>query len=215
MENLDLYEKVRAVPQEAQKPIKGGRLSGMTDINPMWRIKKLTEQFGPCGIGWYPEIVDRRIENGSGDQKVAIIDIQLFVKIDGGWSKPIPGTGGSMLVANEKSGPFTSDEAFKMAYTDALSVCCKLLGMGADIYWQSDRDKYTGMPEETRPQKPAIPPVCSCSSCGKEIISIKNGGKLYTAADIAKNTKNTYGKPLCWACARKEEASRAAGSNPA
>ena len=46
MENLELYEKVRSVPENAQKEIKGGRLKGMTDINPMWRIKKLTEEFG-------------------------------------------------------------------------------------------------------------------------------------------------------------------------
>ena len=49
MGNLDLYDKVRAVPKEAQKQISGGRLNGMTDINPMWRIKTLTEQFGVCG----------------------------------------------------------------------------------------------------------------------------------------------------------------------
>ena len=50
--NLDIYNNVRAVPAEAKKEIRGGRLNGKTDINPMWRIKKLTEQFGPCGIGW-------------------------------------------------------------------------------------------------------------------------------------------------------------------
>jgi len=30
-DNLAIYNKVRKVPQEAQKPIKGGRLKGMTD----------------------------------------------------------------------------------------------------------------------------------------------------------------------------------------
>ena len=34
MENLELYEKVRAVPDNAKKPISRGRLNGMTDINP-------------------------------------------------------------------------------------------------------------------------------------------------------------------------------------
>lgn len=50
MENLEIYEKVREVPEKAQKKIEAGRLKGMTDINPMWRIKVLTEQFGVCGI---------------------------------------------------------------------------------------------------------------------------------------------------------------------
>ena len=39
-----------------KKTIKGGKLSGFTDINPMWRIQKLTELFGVCGVGWYTEI---------------------------------------------------------------------------------------------------------------------------------------------------------------
>ncbi len=50
------------------------------------------------------------------------------------WSSPIPGIGGSMLVAKEQSGLHTSDEAYKMAITDALSVAMKMLGVAADIY---------------------------------------------------------------------------------
>ena len=56
-DNLYIYNQGRQVPQEAQKEIKAGRLKGMKDINPMWRIKKLTELFGPCGVGWKYRIV--------------------------------------------------------------------------------------------------------------------------------------------------------------
>ena len=59
MENLDIYENVRRVPNTAQRKIEAGRLKGKTDINPMWRIKKLTEQFGPCGKGWYYKIINK------------------------------------------------------------------------------------------------------------------------------------------------------------
>lgn len=45
MENMELYEKCRAVPDDAKKEIKGGRMSGMTNINAMWRLKMLTEMF--------------------------------------------------------------------------------------------------------------------------------------------------------------------------
>lgn len=45
MENLEIYEKIKEVPKEARKKITGGRLVGMTDIKPMWRIEKLTEIF--------------------------------------------------------------------------------------------------------------------------------------------------------------------------
>lgn len=143
MENLKIYNLCREVPQEAQKSIEGGRLKGMTDINPMWRIKKLTELYGPVGIGWYTEIVQYFIETSSNNERAANVIINLYVKVgDNDWSKPIIGIGGSMFSANEKAGVYTSDEAFKMAYTDAISVACKALGMGADIYFQKDRTKY-------------------------------------------------------------------------
>ena len=42
MNNMDIYDRARQVPEAAQKRIGGGRLKGMTDINPMWRIQMLT-----------------------------------------------------------------------------------------------------------------------------------------------------------------------------
>ena len=195
MDNLEIYNRLRQVPQNAQKPIQAGRLKGMTDINPMWRIKALTEQFGPCGIGWRIEVIDKRIIDGSDGQKVAIVDALLYIKTDGEWSSPIPGTGGAMLVSNEKNGPYTSDEAFKMAYTDAISVCCKMLGVGADIYWQSDRDKYTSqtqnppaIPEEIPTKKSAA----SCADCGADI-----------SAAVNDYSVKVFKKPLCRNCQSK------------
>ena len=77
-ENMKIYEAVRAVPQEAQKSFNNGRFSG-TDINPMWRIKKLTEMFGPCGIGWYYEVLSERAEE-HGDITIAIVDLNLHLR---------------------------------------------------------------------------------------------------------------------------------------
>lgn len=141
MGNLDLYNRVRVVPEEAKKPIKGGRLNGMTDINPMWRIKVLTSEYGPCGIGWFYKPVKKWTEQAGGE-KVAFVDIELFIKVDGEWSQPICGTGGSKLSQNERNGLFVSDECYKMATTDAISVACKQLGIGADVYFGADRTKY-------------------------------------------------------------------------
>lgn len=140
--NLSIYEKCREVPENAKKPISAGRLKGKTDINPMWRIKKLTELFGPCGIGWYYTVETRWTEEAGGEI-AAFVDINLYVKSGDEWSKPIHGTGGSMLAANEKSGLHLSDECYKMATTDAISVACKQLGIGADVYWAADNTKYT------------------------------------------------------------------------
>lgn len=154
--NMNIYDASRQVPPEALKPINGGRLKGMSDINPMWRIKKLTELFGICGIGWKIEITDKRLEQGSSNEIVCFVDINLYVKVEGEWSAPIPGMGGSSFVTMEKSGPYTSDECFKMAYTDAISVACKSLGFAADVYYANDRTKYTDKQDKPygAPSKP-------------------------------------------------------------
>ena len=141
--NLDLYNRVRKVPQEAIKSIAAGRLKGMSDINPMWRIKRLTEEFGVCGFGWKYEIIRMWNENGGNGVISSFVHINLFVKMNGEWSEAIQGIGGSSFVTNEKNGLYTSDECFKMALTDAISVACKALGMGADVYWDKDLTKYS------------------------------------------------------------------------
>lgn len=143
---MEIYNVVRTVPENAKKPIYAGRLKGMTDINPMWRIQALTEQFGPVGIGWYYKTVRKWVEEGADGVKCAFVDIELYIKHNNEWSMPIEGTGGNSFVAKEKSGLYTSDEAFKMALTDAISVACKALGFGADVYWQAGRSKYNPTP---------------------------------------------------------------------
>lgn len=142
MENMATYNAFAEVPDNAKKTISGGRLKGMTDINPMWRIKMLTERYGPCGTGWKYVITDKQIVSGTDGVICVFMDIDLFVKENGEWSEAIPGTGGSQLVAKESKGLYTNDECFKMALTDAISIACKALGMGADVYWANGRTKY-------------------------------------------------------------------------
>lgn len=157
MDNLKIYNAVRSVPNEAKKKIGGGRLKGMTDINPMWRIKCLTELFGVCGVGWKYTITDRWIETCmSKDEITANVTIDLYIKVDGEWSDAIPGIGGSMLVASERNGLYVNDECYKMALTDAISVACKALGMGADVYWQNDNTKYNDNKRNETPKQPKV-----------------------------------------------------------
>jgi hypothetical protein len=165
--NLSIYERVRSVPKEAKKEIEAGRLKGKNDINPMWRIKKLTEVFGPAGFGWYTEIVRTWTEASESGEMAVFVDIHLFVKKDGEWSKPIYGNGGNRLVANEKKYengqqvyvPFLDDDAYKKAYTDAISVAAKALGIGADVYFEKDVTKYDSQPQAVQQAQPAAAPV--------------------------------------------------------
>lgn len=149
MGNMTLYNNFRVVPDEAKKPIRGGKLNGFTDINPMWRIKKLTEEFGECGFGWYYEEVERWKEN-CGQEVAVFVKIHLYTKRNDVWSAPIVGIGGSKMVQLFKGGEVVdfSDEAYKMALTDAISIACKALGMAADVYFANDRTKYDVQPSQ-------------------------------------------------------------------
>lgn len=201
MGNMDIYNAVSAVPDSAQKRITGGRLNGMTDINPMWRIRELTELFGPCGIGWKYKIVREWLETASTGEVGAFVDIELQYRIapDADWSEPIPGTGGSRFVAAEKGNNLrASDECYKMALTDAISVACKALGFGADIYWEAGRTKYNAAPPEQEEEY-------TCAQCGKTIRDgKKKDGGTWKAGDIALYVQKRYDRQLCFECLGKE-----------
>jgi len=199
-DNLRLYDKFRKVPEEAKKPIEAGRLKGMTDINPMYRLKILTEQFGPCGIGWWYEITNKWLETMNDGQVAAFVDINLYYELDGVQSHAIPGTGGSMLVAQERAGLHVSDECYKMALTDAISVACKSLGIGADVYWQKDRTKYSDAHDE--PAKQEAPIICEV--CGSTIARTKT----HTVQQIADGSRKRYGKMMCVNCIKEQEESK-------
>lgn len=155
--NMHYYDKFRSVPKEACKEIGAGKLKGFTDINPMWRIKMLTEQFGPCGFGWYIADEEHWTET-IGNETGAFCKVALRVKVGDQWSEPIIGIGGSKLAGKGK-GDGLDDEAFKMAYTDAISIACKNLGMAADIYYAKDRTKYNTVVDTPAPAKPAPAPA--------------------------------------------------------
>lgn len=218
--NMLVYEAGRSVPPEAQKPFSNGSFSG-TDINPMWRIKMLTEIFGMAGIGWYTEVLSERAET-YGDTVMAIVDINLYVKVGDEWSKPIFGTGGNQLVQVTKSGARPSDEGYKKAYTDALSIACKALGIGADIWYSKDptskySDRYievnatpvTPAPPQPKPEpaKATVMVDLICEECGNPIQDLtKRSGEVWFASDIAAYNKKKYGKQLCGKCALAKKA---------
>lgn len=139
---MDIYNKYKSVPQTALKSFDNGTFKG-TDINSMWRIKCLTEQFGVVGFGWTIKTVRLWTET-INDEVLAFAEIELRIKVNGEWSEPISATGGNKMCTYIKSKDYykSSDEAFKMAITDAFGVACKYLGIGADVYWENDKSKY-------------------------------------------------------------------------
>lgn len=188
-ENMELYNALRSVPANAQRKIAAGRLKGFTNINTMWRIKALTEQFGPCGIGWKTVVTKEWLEQGADGAVTAHCNLNLFIHVDGKWSDAIEGCGGAAYVSLEQSGKHTSDEAFKMARSDALSYACKNIGVAADVYFKEDADnKYTERNFDTSPspRQPAPAHTCNCEQCGKPI-----------GEDFARKSKQKYGVAVC------------------
>lgn len=198
MSNLDRYNRLRSVPQAAKKEILAGRLKGKTDINPMWRIKALTEEFGPCGIGWGYTIDRMWIEEGVGGERCAFAQIGLWYRTESGErSEAIPGIGGNMLISKEKNGLYVNDECYKMALTDAISVAAKALGVGADVYWETDKSKYGTQKSE---QIPAPQPEREhlCSACGQKVKPVrKEDGTVFSVEQVLSNTGG-----LCVSCYR-------------
>lgn len=158
-ENLYYYNKFSNTPENARKPILAGRLKGKTDINPMWRIKMLTEVYGMCGIGWKTVVTKQWLEQGADGQVSAFVNLDLYVKVDGVWSEPITGNGGDKFITKESSGMYQDDDCYKKAFTDALSMCCKLLGFSADIYYKDGYNKTDYSNKDTE-----VPPTENNSS---------------------------------------------------
>lgn len=174
-DNLSLFVACREVPDNAKKAILGGRLKGKTDINPLWRIKKLTEMFGPCGVGWKTTDEQYHTEKCESTGEIAVFCTLRLQYVDPEtheWSAPIFGIGGSMLIALESGYTadgkktkvlYLDDEAYKKANTDAISVACKQFGMGASVYWEQDNTKYTGrnsdQPAPTVTKTQTVPPA--------------------------------------------------------
>ena len=179
MDNLEIYNALKQPPKEALRNIQGGRLKGKTDINPQWRYKAMTEQFGICGIGWKFEVAKAWCEPASDNQVFVFAEIHLFIKQKDFWSEPIPGFGGSMLVEKEQAGLHANDEGYKMAITDALSTAMKMLGVAADVYaglW--DGAKYR---DTSKTEKKKNPVVEEAEKLGATE-PIKNAGEFLTRA---------------------------------
>jgi len=158
MDKKRFWDRASKPPADALKEIRGGRLAGKTDVNPQWRMEAMTDIFGPVGIGWRYEIIDLWTVPTPDGEVVAFSRVSVWYKDGDSWSEAVPGIGGSMLIAKEKSGLYVSDEAYKMATTDALSVAFKALGIASEIYrGHFDGSKYTTPP--TPSSAPAAAPI--------------------------------------------------------
>jgi hypothetical protein len=163
--NLNLWDQLRRVPKEHLKGFKrGGGFTG-TAIKPMWTFHRVTEVLGPVGKGW--NIGEPVFETVAGkDGEIMVFCTVNVLTPEGGC---FFGVGGDKVVKYIKADERynrperweNDDEAFKKAYTDALTNALKLLGAGADVHmglW--DGNKYVDeKPEPANEQHDRAPHI--------------------------------------------------------
>lgn len=174
MDKMRIYNAGRAVPDGAVKKITGGAYgkAGLSDINPQWRIEKMTEIFGPCGIGWTWAPEEIRMEDG-----LCLAHVAVRFREDGGeWSEKVHGYGGTVM------GRMNDDsDVLKSTFTDAVSNALRYIGIGADVWFKpgrgSDKNQFDTKYSAPPPQ-PAIKPATA-----EQIDKIK---ELFTPERISK-----------------------------
>ena len=161
-DNLALWEKLGKTDPAHTKGFKrGGGFSG-TAIKPMWSYKRMTEEFGPCGIGWGVGEPSFQVVPGPEGEILVYCTASIWYGAD---KATVYGVGGDKAVGKNKYGLQTDDEAFKKAFTDAITNALKLIGVGADVhmglfddskYVNTMREEFAG--DERSQSKPADDP---------------------------------------------------------
>jgi hypothetical protein len=140
--NMDLWKRVSKTDPSAVKPITGKQYSGNSP-KPYWIVQRLTEEFGPCGLGWGFTILNERMERLTEDDILHVAVVRLWYMAGErrceleqiGQTKAVYRTGKGNLLVDE--------DAPKKSVTDALVKCASYLGFAGDIFsgrW--DDSKY-------------------------------------------------------------------------
>jgi hypothetical protein len=151
MDNLSLWNRFEKTDPKYTKSFqRSGGFSG-TAINPMYSAKRMTEAFGPCGVGWGSEEIAHRIEEGADGVKIWFAKVRVWY-LHNGEKAYVEQWGATEFVGKRKSGMYTDEEAAKKSYTDAETKCFSKIGLGADIYLGTfDGCKWVNTPEEAAP----------------------------------------------------------------
>jgi hypothetical protein len=174
--HLEIWDKLKRVPPEHLKGFqRAGGFKG-TAIKPMWTIHRMTEVFGPVGQAW--GIDEPRFQViPAGDEILVYCTVSVWLMAANNFG-PVGGrfcgVGGDKVRAMFNSGPKNDDEAFKKAYTDALTNALKMLGAGADVHmglW--DGNKYADEPKNITPHEDHH------QSSGPQLLTRDEARKLY------------------------------------
>jgi len=148
----ELWDRLgKTDPKHTSKFQRAGGFKG-TAIKPIYSIHRMTEEFGPCGAGWGINEPTFQLVHGNDE-----VLVYCYVSIwHGTRDNTVFGVGGDKAIGKNRNGAFTDDEAFKKAFTDAITNAMKYIGVSADVHMGLfDDSKYVESvrqnPHVTRP----------------------------------------------------------------
>lgn len=165
-ENTALWDKLgKTDPKHTKSFKRGGGFTG-TAIKPMWSYRRLTEEFGPCGVGWGVHEPVFQVVSGHNHEILVFCTVSAWYRLENEL-RPVTGVGGDKIVSHIKANEQykrperweNDDEAFKKAFTDAVTNAFKFIGVGADVHMgMFDDNKYVNsmreeFDEDAQPQK--------------------------------------------------------------
>jgi hypothetical protein len=141
-DNLALWNRAFITDPAAVKEITGKQYRGNSP-KPYWIVQRLTEEFGPVGIGWGFTILTERMEHLTPAEVLHIACVRFWYVLDGKRGE-LEQIGQTKAMYTTNAGKTMIDEdAPKKSVTDALVKCASYLGFAGDIFsglW--DDSKY-------------------------------------------------------------------------
>ena len=185
-DNKALWNRVCMTDPAAVRPITGKQYSGNSP-KPYWIVERLTDEFGPCGIGWGFTVLSERMERMSETDALHIALVRLWFVLGGqrGELEQIGQTKAMYMTSSKKL--LIDEDAPKKSVTDALVKCASYLGFAGDIFsgrW--DDSKYVAQAgAEWEARRTATPPLPE-----DEIVAMLDGiANAKTVADAKSATE--------------------------
>lgn len=153
--NMRLWHRVCVTDPSQVKPITGKQYKGNSP-KPYWIVQRLTEEFGPCGLGWGYSILSERMERLTDTDVLHVAVVRLWYVLDDkrGEVEQIGQT--KATYKTKDGGTMVDEDAPKKSVTDALVKCASYIGFAGDIFsghW--DDSKYVEWAREqyTKPEQ--------------------------------------------------------------
>jgi hypothetical protein len=205
----ELWDRLGKTDPKHTKGFKrAGGFSG-TAIKPIYSYRRMTEEYGPCGVGWGVGEPSFQVVPGPEGEVLVYCTVSIW---HGDRANLVFGVGGDKAVGKNKYGLSADDEAFKKAFTDAVTNALKLIGVGADVhmglfednkYLAEVREEFTAQPAKrqnphvTRPEDifdGANDPDIAPQSIDVESLSKAKAKALFAELQAA-----------CWKCGSVEQ----------